>query len=77
MEEAALSNKENPKNRIWIEFNYNKKMINKNGNSLFENERLSRYSGKEVKLKDVFNKENTVHLGIYFAAIEDLHFFGK
>ena len=77
MEEAALTNKENPKNRIWIKFDYKKKMIDKDGNSLFEDEKLLRYSGKDVKLKGVFNKENTGHLGIYFAAIEDLDYFGK
>ncbi len=77
MEEAGLTNKKNPKNRIWIEFDYAKKMIDKNGKSLFKDEKLLRYSGKEVKLKGVFNKENTGHLGIYFAAIEDLHYFGK
>lgn len=77
MEEASLSNKEDPEDRIWVKFDYTKKMVDKNGNSLFEDEKLLQYTGKEVKLKGTFNQENTGHLGIYFAAIEDLDYFGK
>lgn len=78
LEEAAITDNKNSnvKQRIWIDFDYKKKLIDNNNDDLFAKNKLLDCSNKKIKIKGVFSKDNNGHLGIYAGALSSIAYFG-
>ncbi|MGY3793779.1 hypothetical protein [uncultured Aquimarina sp.] len=78
LEEAAITNDKSSsvKQRIWIDFDYKKNLLDNNNNELFAKNKLLDCSNKKIKIKGVFSKENKGHLGIYIGALTNITYFG-
>ncbi|MCL6220936.1 hypothetical protein [Zunongwangia pacifica] len=69
--DAKLNNGEN----IWVEFNYFSDLLDKEGKSLYKENKLSNYSEEKVKIRGIYDSGNNGHLGVHKGSIKDIVYF--
>jgi len=76
LEEASISGiKDDFPKGIWIEFDYDKQLLDDNDKSLFEGNKLVEYSNKKVIIIGEFVAGKKGHLSQYNGALTNISYF--
>lgn len=66
----------NNQNRIWLDFNFFKPLLNNERDSL-NGKKLMTFNRKKVTVKGIYKVDKTGHLGVYNGGITNITFFGN